>query len=452
MRPALATLCLLCCACGSRTDTPWAVDGGVIRDPQGRVVVMRGANVSGHHKFPPFFDFHHAADFEHMRVQWGMNAVRYLTTWAAVEPQSGQIDHAYLDQLASRVGEATDAGLLVFVDMHQDLYGLGFPGGDGAPDWTCDAGNYAAYTPQDPWFLGYLTPQVAGCVDGFWGSRELQQHFADAWAAVALRLKDDQGVIGFDPLNEPYWGSAQLDLFEPRKLAPFYAKVIGEVRAQCPQWLVFAEPASSRNLGFASHLPPLGVDGVVYAPHSYDGDAEQGKPFTPAHEQAVYDNLAALKAEADTLGAALVIGEYGGQIQLDGIRDYMATERHAMDQQLAGATYWDDSLGGGYALLDDDGGERPVLLDEVAVPAPDRIAGTPVSFGFESDGGTFSLRYRPDRSLSAPTIIAVPERTWPGGFDVGCDGCKHHAAPGQLIIDEPATGDEVELTLRGISR
>ena len=62
---------------------------------------------------------------------WGMNAVRLLTTWAAVEPEQGVYDEAYLDALAERLDWAKDAGLHVVLDMHQDVYGEGF-GFDGA--------------------------------------------------------------------------------------------------------------------------------------------------------------------------------------------------------------------------------------------------------------------------------------------------------------------------------
>ncbi len=448
MRPALiAAIAALAAACGPSAPRPWAVDGGFIRDTEGRAVVLRGANVSGRNKNAPWFDFHGPADFRRMRVDWGMNAVRFLTTWAAIEPERDQLDQGYLDALQAKVGEATDAGLLVFVDMHQDLYGVGFSGGDGAPAWTCDAAEYAAYQPQTPWFFGYLTPQVTACVDAFWTSRDLQQHYVNAWSAVAKRLKSDPGFIGIDPMNEPYWGSVQLDLFESRRLAPLYQQVIAAVRVERPDALAFVEPAASRNLGLATHLPPLGIPGVVYAPHSYDADAEQGKPFTADHRQTVLDNLAALKTEAGALGAALTVGEYGGMITLMGIGDYLGTEHDALDAQLAGGTYWDYSKGGSYSLLNDDGTERTVMLDAVALPYPERVAGTPLSFGFDPAARTFHLRYAPDRSLSAPTRIAVPTRTWPQGFTVDCGGCQQHLEEAAVVIDQPAKGAEVDVTL-----
>jgi endoglycosylceramidase len=40
-----------------------------------------------------------------------------------IEPQRGVFDDAFIDQLADRVTWAEQAGILVVVDMHQDLYG-----------------------------------------------------------------------------------------------------------------------------------------------------------------------------------------------------------------------------------------------------------------------------------------------------------------------------------------
>src|SRR5262249_53067895 len=149
-----AAATVLGAACSDEgTQVPaWSVRGGFLRDAQGRAVILRGANVSGKNKNPPFFDFHGPAAFARMRADWGMNAVRFLVEWAAIEPEEGQYDDAYLDAVAQRIEWAQAADLYVVVDMHQDVYGQGFAsgGGDGAPLWTCDASNYASFTPTDP--------------------------------------------------------------------------------------------------------------------------------------------------------------------------------------------------------------------------------------------------------------------------------------------------------------
>jgi endoglycosylceramidase len=424
----------------------WSVSRGFIRDPEGRAVVLRGANVSGRHKDPPYFDFHGAADYARMREQWGMNAVRFLVSWAALEPEKDQYDAKYLDAVAEHVKLATDAGLWVFLDMHQDLYGPGFVGGNGAPKWTCDAATYAAYQPTSPWFFNYLAQPVIACFDGFWKSRELQSHYVEAWRRLAARLKDNPGVIGFDPMNEPYWGSFDFAVFEEKRLAPLYLQVIAAVRSEQPNALAFVEPASSRNLGFASKLPPLGVANVVYTPHSYDADAEQGNGFDEAHRQKLTDNIAALAAEAKALDAALVLGEYGGIASAPGISDYMGAQYGATGARSAGAMYYDYAANDSYALLEADGGEKVVLLDAVARPFPSQVAGEPLGFSFDAASKTFRFSYRP---VKGTTVISVPPRTWPGGYSIDCGGCPAKKTAHGVELETAGPGTDVSVVLTG---
>jgi endoglycosylceramidase len=187
--------------CG-KTAPQWHVDGGFLRAPDGRAVILRGVNLSGAQKNAPYLDDKTAADYDRVRSDWGMNAVRFVMTWAAVEPDEGRYDDAYLDAVAERLGWAQAAGLSVVLDMHEDVYGEGF-GFDGAPRWSCDAARYAAFVPQMPWFVNTLDPNVIACVDGFYERAELQQHFVDAWRHVAARLGGAPAVVGFDVLNEP---------------------------------------------------------------------------------------------------------------------------------------------------------------------------------------------------------------------------------------------------------
>jgi len=441
-------LLLFIAACAPPAAAPtWRVENGVIKDPDGRAVLLRGANVSGRNKTPPFFDFHGPADFARMHDVWGMNAVRFLVSWAAVEPERGVFDDAYLAAVKRRVQDATDAGLFVFVDLHQDLYGLGFPGGNGAPAWTCDASHYAAYTPTTPWFLNYLDPEVIACVDGFWSSRELQSHAVEAWRHLAAALADVEGFRGFDPLNEPFWGSTQYDVFEEKRLAPFYRQVIAAVRESRPDALAFLEPASSRNLGLASHLPRFTEPNVVYAPHAYDADAESGLGFDPSRRDAIVENVRSLREEAEARGAALVLGEYGGMADHAGIGEYMDAVYVAAAQVRAGAMYWDYSKGGSYSLLDDDGSERPALHDGVVRPYPERVAGALEAFSFDLTARVFEVRFTPDASVRAPTVLRVPERTWPGGYSVTCDGCSARELPGRVEVTA-TTSAAVTVTVR----
>ncbi len=434
---------------GSTDDAPAEVKtrvrGGFIRDDEGRALLLRGVNLAGAHKAAPYFAFHEPVDFARVRDEWGMSSVRFLITWAAVEPERGVFDDAYLDALAERMDWARDAGLLVVLDMHQDVYGEGFVagGGDGAPRWTCDESHYAAFEPNpNQWFFNYLSPEVIACYDQFWNSADLRAEYAEAWRRVATRLEGyDDVIVGFDPINEPYWGSYTVTAFEASILQGFYEELVPKIREVRPKWIAFLEPGSSRNLGIPTGLTKMPFVDVVYSPHSYDRDAESGMGFDPARREAVLTNAQDLAKEADALGAALWIGEYGGMADAPGIVDYMTAEYDAFGAMAAGTTYWAYDEGGGYSMLDADGAEREPLVSALVRPWPERIAGDPISYAFDAATSTFTLTYRPDRSIAAPTEISVPPRVYPMGYAVQCDGCESEEAGLVLRITAPPSGD-----------
>ena len=406
---------------------------------------MRGANVDN--KSKPYVDFHGPADFQRMRDAWGMNAVRLLVLWAGVEPASGQYDDRYLDALAQRVEWAQGAGLLVVLDMHQDIYGEGF-NGDGAPLWTCDAAHYAAFKPATQWFFDYLSPEVIACVDGFYASPDLRAHYAESWRRVAARLAGYANVIGFDVMNEPPWGSAGLWSFEETTLQPFYVDVVRAVREVAPHFVAFLEPSASRNLGRATGLTRFPFGDVVYAPHSYDTDAERGSGFDPAHRDFVIQKIAALADEAKSLDAALWIGEFGGTATSPGIGAYMTAEYDGFGAVAASSMYWSYAKSNGYGLLNLDGSEKTALLDVVVRPYPERVAGDPVSFAYDAATSTFSFTYAPDDAIAAPTLLSIPARLYPGGFSVDCGGCAYDKTAGGVSITHAGAARPAVVTIR----
>lgn len=426
---------VLAAACTSSSPPHWHVSGNALRDPDGRAVILRGVNLSGAQKNTPYLDDKTLADYQRVRDAWGFNAIRFLMTWSAVEPAQGQYDDAYLDQVAERIGWAQQSGLVVILDMHEDVYGEGF-GFDGAPRWTCDESRYAAFVPQTPWFLSNFDPNVEACVDDFYTMREKQ--FAAAWAHVAQKLAKVDGVIGFDVLNEPGWGTHPIFKFETDELAPMYKDVVAAVRSKAPDWVAFLEPSSARNGGIATNLvKPFPFGDVMYAPHSYDSNAEMGSAFDPTHRQPIIDNIAALSDEAKALDAGLWIGEYGGIATDPGIVDYMTANYDGAGAVAASTMYWAYDKGGGYSLLNADGTERTMLLDTLVRPYPERVAGDPIAYGFDPATKTFTFTWKP---AHGETRIEVPSRTYPSGYAVDCGGCSYTMDGAELVIDSATTG------------
>jgi endoglycosylceramidase len=427
----------------------WHVLGGHLRAPDGRAVILRGANVTGAQKSPPYIDAHTSeADYASLRSTWSMNSLRFLLVWAAVEPQPGAYDDAYLDQVVERMRWASKEGLLVVLDMHQDVYGEGF-GFDGAPKWTCDQHYYDAFKPNPGfWALSYLDPNVQACVDHFYVDADTRARFVAAWRHVAARLKNEPAILGFDILNEPHWGSYAINDFEHDRLQPLEEEVIAAVRAEAPGWLAFAEPSSARNLGFSSNLAPFAAADVVYAPHEYDSMAEASGTFDAAGRDAILANVHRLRAEADALGAALWIGEYGGIADSPAIGDYMAAVQDAAGSVAASAAYWDDSTGGGYSMRDANGNPKASLLDAIVRPYPEFTAGTPTGWSFDRATGTFQLDWKPDAAVAAPTEIVLPARIYGPTATVECGGCEWRRDGERLVVTKAPAGDSATITVR----
>jgi hypothetical protein len=166
--------------------------------------------------------------------------MRLLITWEAIEHEAPKkYDKDYLDYIEEFVKIADSFGFYIFIDPHQDVWSR-MTGGDGAPGWTFekvgldftrfDASEAAfamqnRYDPKDltkyppmywtsnayrfangtMWTLFFGGKDFApSCVvDGVNAQEYLQNHFFDAFKQVALSVKDNSNVLGFDILSEP---------------------------------------------------------------------------------------------------------------------------------------------------------------------------------------------------------------------------------------------------------
>src|SRR5689334_5221351 len=130
-------------------------DGRWFRDREGRVALLRGINCGGDSKIPPFEPFRAEASAEQIR-SFGANVVRYCAVWEGIEPEEGRFDERYLDRMEEIVGWLTRRGLLVFIDMHQDLFSRALAG-SGAPAWATHGDRRALPFPDGGprWFMNY---------------------------------------------------------------------------------------------------------------------------------------------------------------------------------------------------------------------------------------------------------------------------------------------------------
>ena len=232
-------------------------------DDTGRTVLLRGANLGGSSKVPSTpngatniktdFKDHKDVSFvgrpfplkeakEHFSrlKHWGFNCLRFLVTWEAIE-HSGprEYDKEYLDYLEEILKIAEEYEFYMFIDPHQDVWSR-MTGGDGAPGWTFEKigldytkfesseasfvmqlrydpndltkyssmhwmGNTYRFANGTMWTLFFGGNDFApSCIiDGKNAQDYFQNHFFDAMKQVALRIKENPYVLGFDILNEP---------------------------------------------------------------------------------------------------------------------------------------------------------------------------------------------------------------------------------------------------------
>ena len=249
------------------------IQGRWFIDERGRSVLLRGVNLGGSSKvpavpngatqFPTDFSDHRTVSFvgrpfplaeaeEHFARlrRWGVNCLRFLVTWEAIEHAGpGLYDEAYLDYLAAVVRRAADFDLLLFIDPHQDVWSR-MSGGDGAPGWTLELAGFdvtrldaseAAITMQGRYpdygtmvwssnrrrlasstmfSLFFAGERVAPyCRVGDVNIQTfLQHHYFGALEQVAERLRGLPHVLGYDTMNEPdggYLGLARLSDIRP---------------------------------------------------------------------------------------------------------------------------------------------------------------------------------------------------------------------------------------------
>lgn len=236
-------------------------DGIFFKDEFGRVRILRGVNISGATKIPVrpdgathlkkgFYE-HQGVSFvgrpfpldkadEHFRrlKSWGLDFLRFLVTWEAIEHAGpGIYDEDYLDYLEAVIDKAAEYDMTIFIDYHQDVWSR-FSGGDGAPGWTFEkvgfemqhfhatgaalvhqelgdpfprmgwASNYSKLAAGTMFTLFYagndFAPETK--IEGISVQDYLQSHYLNMLKLVAKRFRDKSHVIGYDLMNEPSKG------------------------------------------------------------------------------------------------------------------------------------------------------------------------------------------------------------------------------------------------------
>lgn len=379
----------------------------------GRIYRFRGINVSQVLKKPPFTLGIGAEDFRLIRSM-GMNAIRLLLSYRAVEPEPGKYDEGYLEWLGSMLDLAHDFELKVLLDMHQDLYGGPFlPHGN--PTWSCPES--AQVSPQllTPWFLNYLNPIVGECFARFFSDPERIEKFIAMWVRVALRVGEHPAVLGFELLNEPFPGTLSPLDFDEEILAQWIEKVGGALSRVAPSKLIAFEPSVlGTSIGFPSRMRPLRLPRPLYAPHLYLVETEGGLPYPNRGEEYFVTFLDLKRKEAERHNAPLWIGEWGnvmawGDEDPERARNLIADFLAAADELGISSTYWEYKPG-----LFTPTGKLRAFATALIRPTLEWFSGKVTKFRYEEERSTLRFHWsaQPGDSLG----IALPT-----GWDFSLD-------------------------------
>lgn len=436
--------------------TGLSTTGRWMTDADGRIVMLHGVNQV--YKIPPFepgADGFDAEDAAFLAAN-GFNVVRVGVIWAGVEPEPGVFDYGYLASVQQTVQTLSDHGIYSILDFHQDLYSSAF-GGEGAPEWAALTGGLDNTDQGFP--AGYLlNPAQNHAWDAFWSNAKasdgvgLQNHYAQSWQHVADYFKDDDGVAGYELINEPWPGSQRGSIvlgssqFDAQVLTPFYNQLTAAIRSVDPNTPVHYEPNISSVVGLPTRLGAVDDDNTVFSFHGYclwAVVAQIGVGCEGWEDGIIGHSL----AYADAHDMPVFLSEFGNNPY--GLSGVMT----AADNAQVGWTKWEytdlndiTTTGGGRGSLVYDPALPPVgdnvnqpVLAMLAQPYPQVIAGTPNAWSFGD--GNFHFSYSTATAdgsgaftTGAQTEIAMPITAYPDGYQVSVIGGHVVSAPDSSVL------------------
>ncbi|WP_141734392.1 glycoside hydrolase family 5 protein [Oligoflexus tunisiensis] len=394
---------------------PIQVEGPRFRTKNGHQILLRGINVGGDSKVPPFRSVRGEKDFAPLRG-WGFNSLRLLFNWEAFEPEPGAYDWDYLNYYRDMVDWAAQHDLYVIADIHQDAFSrYAVSGcGEGFPKWALPP---------------FQTPAVpdngANCKN--WGVRMLfdigmhsawhhfykntygvRDRYLSMLQHLAQSLEDAPNLIGFDLLNEP-WG------LEKSELPELYHDAGRLIQTILPDTVLFLSSHALTSTGIVpSSLDPISLPNIVHSAHFYDPGLQT---FQTWSAWALKTANGHWKRMMEHWQSPLYLGEFGAPASLPNARAYVDAIYDLMDRELYSGAYWVYTPGWNATLKDGWNQEDFSINDDQgrlrgmyrARPYVEETPGNIVSMQWDENRKALALVY--EATMQPEEImIAIPSR------------------------------------------
>jgi len=446
-------------------------EGRYLVDQHGRVVIVHGLNLVW--KRAPYAPPDTPAGFTTADADWlqryGFNGARVGILWAGVTPDQPDVaDPGYFARWDRVTNLLAARGIWMQFDQHQDMWNEVY-GGEGVPRWAATRPvpfSLLPYLPV-PFPEGYWTPEVSSVFDNFWANRGgLQDSWATYWKLVAQHYKDQPYSMGYDLMNEPWAGlewplcvATGCPLTYSQELQPAMTRALRAVRQVDPTNVVWWEPqqfaGGLQSPTFYSQV--TGEPNLGYSWHNYCSAVflqSTGLPLfsTDSCRSFSNDREDTAIAQAATMGAVPLMTEWGATDDLNAVGiDADVADQHQMGWMYWAYKHWDDptTADSAQGLFTDDADLSTVKmgkLRQLVRTYPQATAGIPLGYHYDPASGVFTMSYRADPSIDAPTRIFVSPLTSPHGFDVTASAGTVSTHGSYVDIDAAGAG-EIQVTI-----
>jgi len=273
-------------------------------------------------------------------------------------------------------------------------------------------------------------------------------------------------------------------IFDRDYFLPFVERYVREIRSVHPSALIFVDPQPTELAGqHRAHYAPAQQEGIVHAPHWYDGLTLAAKRYVPwlavdTHGGKVRFVLGRSRrrrsfrqqvgrfvaASADMFGGVpTLIGETGIVFDLNEKEAYRSGDfaehiaalddtMQALEANLVSFTLWNytadnsnergdqwndedlsifsrDQMTGTGSI--DDGGRA---LQAVVRPHARAIPGEPLRLSFDIRTRLFGCEFRLDPSISEPAEFFVPALQYPSGYEVSVAHGEWRRCPEEQLL------------------